>query len=456
MNRYALICLLFFLLFSSFNCGIEDNNNSGEPDYISLQIDPITDVIVDTFSSDVLNADTLYYVDINNTNASDDNDGSEANPWATISHAANTVGANSKIVVKAGVYNERVTIKNSSGTASRFLVLEADGDVEMNGFVIYSEYVAIKGFKIVDTTPSIGLWNGGGLWVSAHNVYILNNKIYNFVNSTGILSSWSGGPWNHVQIDNNYIYGCNGGISVIGINWLVRNNEVERLIQGPQGGDADYMRFFGDTIVIKNNYFHGTRENEVGNSHTDIFQSFYVNNNSARNVLLEKNIAEDFYHQGVMISVDGDSHFNIIIRNNVFADATAWGVLCGGVTNMHVINNTFYNLEIHGVGFRKSALDITTPVYATGGIVKNNIFVNSGSNYWKEEGCQYDNGYNLLYPTEDPIGQTDIAGVDPLFVNPDNIIGPDSIPFTNDDGLRLQAGSPGIGQGENGGNVGAY
>jgi hypothetical protein len=426
------------------------NDNSPVKD-ANDNITPIEDVVVNPFPPEVLNSTPVFYVDNNNPSASDSNPGTESAPWSTIAHAVNTADSSSKIIVKAGDYNERVTIK-TGGNQNHFFVVETKGNVNMHGFLIYADYVAITGFTITDTNPQITGWLGSGIWISANNIYILNNTILNFSTSSGIVPSWiKKEGWSNIQIENNYIYGCNGGLAVSGRNWLVINNEIERLIRNPDGGgDADYMRFFGDTIVIKNNYFHGTRQEEIGASHTDVFQTFWQDNNSAHNVLIEQNIATGFYHQGIMAETTGKSHYNIIVRRNVFADASAWGICNMGIINCVVENNIFYN---RGIGFRRSKMSAPEPVNSTGKI-KNNIFM-AGSSYYKEDGCSYDNGYNLLYP-EKAVDSTDISGVDPLFVDPSNIIGADGLPFTNDDGLKLKPGSPAIGKGENGVNIGAY
>jgi hypothetical protein len=429
------------------------NDNSPVKD-ANDNITPIEDVVVNPFPPEVLNSTPVFYVDNNNPSVSDSNPGTESAPWSTIAHAVNTADSSSKIIVKAGDYNERVTIK-TGGNQNHFFVVEAEGVVNMHGFIINAEYVAVKGFTITDTTPPISLWKGSGFWINANNVYILNNSILNFLTSAGISPSWANDDgWNNIQIENNYIYGCNQGLGTSGTNWLVINNEIERLIRGTDGFDADYMRIFGDTIVIKNNYFHGTRQEEIGASHTDVFQTYWKNGNFAHNVLIEENIATDFFHQGIMAEASGHSHYNIIVRKNIFADGLSWGICNMGIINCFVENNIFYNIKTHGVGFRRSKSGVPQTVYSSGR-VKNNIFMNAGSNYWKEEGCSYDNGYNLLYPAQAG-GIRDITGVDPLFVDPSNIIGPDGLPFTDDDGLRLQPGSPAIGNGEDGVNIGAY
>ncbi len=52
-------------------------------------------------------ATTTYYVDRSHVSASDANPGTEALPWLTIQHAADTLVAGDTVLVKAGSYPER-------------------------------------------------------------------------------------------------------------------------------------------------------------------------------------------------------------------------------------------------------------------------------------------------------------------------------------------------------------
>jgi len=53
-------------------------------------------------------------------------------------------------------------------------------------------------------------------------------------------------------------------------------------------------------------------------------------------------------------------------------------------------------------------------------------------------------------------GPHDLYNADPLFVNPNDPLGPDGIVGTADDGFQLRSGSRGKTAGENGVQVGAY
>lgn len=57
----------------------------------------------------------IYYVSLS---GNDGNDGSSGAPFKTIQKAADRVGPGARVIVKAGVYNEKISINAKSGTAS--------------------------------------------------------------------------------------------------------------------------------------------------------------------------------------------------------------------------------------------------------------------------------------------------------------------------------------------------
>ena len=390
-----------------------------------------------------------YYVDGPNPNCDNTNLGTEALPWCTIQHAADTIIAGDTVIVKSGTYSERITFPfGTSGTADAKIVFKAEPrrTVIMQGFnTKHADYLTIEGFNITNTLG--GGWLGGGIWIDSDNVEIIDNYFYEL--GLGIRSTYQK-PWpKNVHIANNRIYHAGTGIGAEGENWLIENNEVERLYHSGSG-DADYSRFFGDNITFKNNYFHGTSISEIGTAHIDCFQTFDDNGEYARNIIIENNVCSDA-HQGIM----GQATYyknssNIIVRYNLFINGWAWGIDVHDISSMTVIHNTFANIGFHGTGFRGTD--------AINEIVKDNIFYNMSTSYWASDGAQIVEGdYNLIYLANNPNnpGPNDLIGVDPMFVNPSNLLGPDGVMGTADDGFRLQPGSPACGAGEGGSDIGA-
>jgi hypothetical protein len=391
----------------------------------------ITLLFLGLFALPKISQAATYYVDQNHPQASDSNPGTEDLPWKTIQKAANTVLAGDTVIVKTGNYDERVILPSGkSGTESAKITFKAEPrrTVYMKGFRgDRNNYIRIEGFNI---TYDAGGWLGGGIWLDGNNWEIVDNYFYD-VAGAAIQPTWqSGRSVNNVYLAKNKMYKCNKGFIVSGSNWLVEDNEVERLVYYNE--DADYSRFFGENHIIRNNYFHGTRQEEIGTSHVDGFQTFDNNGSFARNIIIENNKVFGFFHEGIMIgnATEGAVE-NITVRNNIFANSASWGICAYGVSNLKVYNNIFAYIGSSAIGFRAySGGPIST------GEIKNNIFYFFGAPYWAEGGSIIDAQNNILFKGDSSVDPkkypNDICNVDPKMVNP---LGLD---------FRLQPGSPAI------------
>ncbi|HUI91468.1 MAG TPA: right-handed parallel beta-helix repeat-containing protein [Chitinivibrionales bacterium] len=357
-----------------------------------------------------------YYVDQSASNSADANPGTAAQPWKTISKAAAVAVAGDSVIVKSGTYNERISFTSGhSGSIGKKIVFKADPrrTVFMQGFNTGSaNYLRVEGF---DITYSQGGWNGGGVWISSSNLEIVDNYCHD-IPGPGIQSNWSGGPWDSVYIGANHVHHCQYGITVTGTNFLVEGNEVDRLFQYDTTDDCDYSRFFGDSIMFRHNYFHGTVFSEVGSAHLDCWQTFDNNGEHAANITWDGNWCSEC-DEGLM--AEGIYHHNnhdFTFKNNIFAHSAAWGLcVSDGITNIFVYNNTFYDIKYYGAGFGGS--------FTSGAIVKNNIFskcydhaiiVNNGAAPVTED-------YNLFNAsTYAATGGHDKMNVDPQFVDSAN------------------------------------
>jgi hypothetical protein len=373
----------------------------------------------------------VYYVA---TDGNDANPGTETLPLRTIQKAANVAMAGDVIIVKSGTYEERVILPaGKSGSPDAKIVFRAEPrrSVYIKGFQgDRNNYIRIEGFNI---TYDAGGWLGGGIWLDGNNWEIVDNYFYD-VAGAAIQPTWqSGRSINNVYLAKNKMYKCNKGFIVGGSNWLVEDNAVERLVYYSE--DADYSRFFGENHIIRNNYFHGTRAEEIGSSHVDGFQTFNNNGAIAKNIIIESNIVDGLYHEGIMAEGGDGSHDNIIVRNNIFMNSGSWGLCIYGVTNLKVYNNVFANITSTAIGIRKSKSSGS----ASSAEIKNNIFYNFGAAYWAEEGSTLDARSNLLYREDGTIDPSafpnDLVNIDPKFVNPQ----------AGD--FRLQADSPAIDSG---------
>jgi Bacterial Ig-like domain/K319L-like, PKD domain/Right handed beta helix region len=376
----------------------------------------------------------VYYVDGNNGNDFETGN-TPAQAWKTIQHAADVIESGDTVHVKEGNYNERIVFEHSGSSENKIvLIAEPKRSATINGgFSIDKDYIRVEGFRI--TSDVI---DRSAIHISGAYVEVVDNYFFS-VKGRAIYGDETIKPPG-AYIADNHIYHSQMGIEVHGTDWLVENNEVERLFRY-YDMDCDYARFFGENNMFRGNYFHGTIESEIGDAHVDCFQTWVENSTYfARYTTMENNICFDF-HQAIMGEVGGrpDLTHTILFRNNIIAHSSfswgGYGINNEGIPYVTVINNTFHDIRYRGV-------------YITGGaqyaVVKNNIFSNCNTSYsFYDETSQ--SGFNLSYitPNNPDSNGNDLIDVNPLFFN-----------SANDD-FRLQSDSPACGAGENGDDMGA-
>lgn len=166
----------------------------------------------------------------------------------------------------------------------------------------------------------------------------------------------------------------------------------------------------------------------------------------------------------------------LLLTHNVFADI---GFFWGQFPNTRMEHNTFLRVSRQSnpaVQVERHAVIFDTQNYATNAVIRNNVFVDcgqaTGSFSSNEVGW-----YRFVGPTNSvlvegnfvagsapsfnskvgwPEGNPLLNGGNPGFVNMSDLLGPDGLPFSEDDGLRLLASSKLIGAGANGRTPGAY
>jgi len=200
-----------------------------------------------------------YYV---STSGNDNNAGTLSAPWRTIQKAANTVQAGDTVQVRAGTYNEIVTMKTSDNATAGYITFQNyPGEapiVDGTGLAVGSggqtglfslegtfNYIIIQGFEIRNFSSStkgkvpVGIdFEGAG-----SNIEILNNHIHNIVqtlsscNAANALAVALYGTQAPASINNVTLYGneidhnttgCSENVSFDGNvqYWVMANNKV--------------------------------------------------------------------------------------------------------------------------------------------------------------------------------------------------------------------------------------
>ncbi|MGE5423151.1 MAG: choice-of-anchor Q domain-containing protein [Ignavibacteriales bacterium] len=365
----------------------------------------------------VLSTSTAYYV---STTGSNLNDGlSETSPFKTISKAVSVAQAGETILVRGGIYNEKITMPYS-GTADNPIVMQnypsetpiIDGTgiaaVDDGALLTISSksYIKIIGFEVRNyVSPNarcvMGIRVDGG---DSQGIEIRNCKVHD------IRTTYSGSNANRnahaiavygtikdlnrsidgIIIDGNEVYNCklgqseaitfNGNVT----NFQVTNNRVHDNdnigicmigFEGTANNDNA-----GVASAMQDRARHGLcAQNQVwnissGNNPTygeKCADAIYVD--GGYDILIERNIVDNSD-----IGVEAASEHKgcktqyITIRNNLITKCKGvGGILFGGAsrsngtaTDVKIFNNTLYNNEPHlGIGYANSSTNE----------VKNNI-----------------------------------------------------------------------------------
>jgi len=129
------------------------------------RVDPANNLVTKRFYKVMQLRENVYYVDTNDTDASDDNPGSEEEPWKTIYKAGEVLTAGDVVLVKGGTY--RPAIPRNPSQVVR-IYNEGTGPYDMITFAAYpGDSVTIKGSFVY----SDWLHDTGNIYKHDHHSY---------------------------------------------------------------------------------------------------------------------------------------------------------------------------------------------------------------------------------------------------------------------------------------------
>ena len=392
----------------------------------------------------------IYVVDPAASGAADTNPGSETKPFKTVQHAANAAQAGDTVYVMAGQYDERVKVK-ASGTAGQPIsfVARPRRAATIGGFDLEGSYIRVEGFEITAAKPATAVQ------LRASHCDILDNYIHDMMTAVsgtvgklspdGNVRDYS--AVTHNRIAYNKVYHSEFGFLLGGEDWLVENNEVNRLFMYAPGNkydDCDYTRFFGQGCIQRYNYYHGSRRAEIKTAHVDCLQTFSNNGEIALGLLFEDNTCFDF-HQ--MCMVESAPHLGSVrdwtLRRNIISPNAptmrgGWGPDIVQTQEVTIENNTISTVHWATIGLRGAE--------STGGLIRNNILCDAERAVDDRMDFSPSNPlieYNLTFKTAPLEDVRNINSQDPLFVD------------SQQRNFRLRKGSPAIGAGKGGVTIGA-
>ncbi len=391
-----------------------------------------------------------YVVDQAAPAAADTNAGTEANPFKTIQHAADMARSGDTVLIMAGRYGERIKVRNS-GAEGQPITLRAmpRRSVVVAGFDLQASYIRVEGFEITAEKPAVAVQLNGT------HCEVLDNDIHDMMvgvsgtvgkpSPDGTTRDYSAVA--HNRIAYNRVYHSQYGFILGGEDWLVENNEVNRLFMFTPGNkydDCDYSRFFGKGCLERYNYFHGSTSSEIRVAHVDCLQTFTVNGEIAQDLVFDSNTCFDF-HQLCMVesaphlgSVSNWTFRGNIVSANSPTMSGGWGPDIIQTLDVTIANNTISTVRWAAIGLRGKE--------STNGQIRNNILCHAERAVDDRMDFTPANpviGYNLTFKTAPVSGEHNLNGQDPLFVD------------AAKRNFRLRKGSPASGAGKGGVTIGA-
>jgi hypothetical protein len=391
-----------------------------------------------------------YVVDQAAPGAADSNPGTDEEPFKTLQHAADAAKPGDIVCVMAGKYNEHLKVK-AGGTEGKPVAFVAmpRRSATVGGFDVEASYIRVEGFEITADPPATAVQ------LSASHCEILDNYIHDMmvaVSGTAGRPSADGNTRDYSEVTHNRIaynkvYHSEYGFILGGEDWLVENNEVNRLFmyaRGNQYDDCDYSRFFGKGCIERCNYYHGSTQQEIKTAHVDCLQTFCNNGEIAMDLLFEHNTCFDF-HQMCMVesaphigSVRGWTFRHNIVSPNSPAMRGGWGPDIIQTPDVTIENCTISTVNWATIGLRGKE--------STNGQIRNNILceaeraVDDTMDFTPAKPVIE---YNLTFKTAPVSGEHNLNRQDPLFVD------------AAKRDFRLRKGSPAIGAGKDGLTIGA-
>ena len=312
------------------------------------------------------------------------------------------------------------------------------------------------------TETSLVVAGGGILDEGPKTAYITASANFGLYTASG---SW-GAVIESNQFDNlSYDYWL-----ITGRDHLLESNVVSR------NNGWDMVFFAGSNHVFRANFF---RDNGWGvySPSADIFDNWssirYENIRWTQNFHIGEPGSYVINAQKYSTNASGP----LFITGNVFIDT---GRFAARFPNTTVAQNSFLRVARTGtpaVSVARHALHFNTADYATNAVIRNNIFVDCGEAKPPQYPEEEIGWYEFTGPTESVVtegnyvagpapaygakvgwleGNPLLNGDDPGFVDINDPLGSDGLPFTADDGLRLLASSKLLGAGAGGLTVGAY
>jgi archaellum component FlaG (FlaF/FlaG flagellin family) len=356
MRRYVLLFVFMVILASSFSIG---KTIYGGPDI--------------AFAASDYYVDNASVVGCQNSHSY----GSESNPWCTITYAVNHISPGDTVYVKAGTYNENLSISGLVGNENAVTQIKAYPGHEVilrgNGIntgrvkITESSYLTFEGFGI--TNYNQGIFIEGG----SDHITIRNCTIF-AVGQEAI----------HIRQNSSYI--LIEGNTIYDTDLYIHNGEGLYIGTGSAGPKDNTHH-----VTVRNNLIH-----DVGDEGIELKPGTHdclIEGNIVYNAVVGRTWGAIEVGESVLGAQEWPADPNHVIRNNIVHDVMT-GIRAG--TGSLVYNNVIYDVEGYGIYINNRAsdsylrriyhntVDTSSPnaIYVAGGLtdIRNNIGPSSVNN----------------------------------------------------------------------------
>jgi hypothetical protein len=340
---------------------------------------------------------TSYYV---SPTGNDSNSGTQAAPWRTVQHAADTARAGSTVNVRGGIYEELVSINASGNASNGFItfrshpgetaILDAAHFTPSGRQAILTihnqSYVRIEGFEIRNFRTAQHRLSPLGISVmgSGSHIELLKNNVHHIEqtfdgrdapghgdNGFGIAVYGTDGktPITDLIIDGNEVHHLKTGSSEsLVVNGNVTNFRItHNVVHDNNNIGIDVIGFertapdpavdqARDGVVSNNLVYNITSRGNPAYRNEENSDGIYVDGGTR--ILIEQNVMHDVDFGIELASEHKDRATSYIIaRNNLIYHSHTAGVSIGGYAperghtdHCTVVNNTLYDNDTSGTG----------------------------------------------------------------------------------------------------------
>jgi hypothetical protein len=341
------------------------------------------------------------------------------------------------VKLAGGTYTTALTLSKAGTSAGRIRVMRAteagyNGKVTLTGSMTISQPFSAS-VGVLVTQPFItvdGIDKNNFEFYAPGVMYILVNvnnvSDYFEIKNAFFRNTPDGACW------MRSIYVANGSLNIDHCE-LFRSQCQEDIISYKTGYDAASQ---GSKLKIQNSILRDWVS--ISGSHSDMVEGGTTGAPLTDSLIFIHNLVDDGVTNGHNICFMVYNTFKYVdMSYNVFKDV--YQVLQGTYRAGRIVNNTYFRTAGEG------GSGVNT--------FANNIFADDATlttadrynweKYSLFHNTYYDNNFSAV-----PDKNGNLRG-DPLFLNPESLLGADSIPFTADDGFNLQAGSAAIDKGTN-------